>query len=64
MSNTQGAILAAGHGTRLRPLTSVLPKPMLPICGRPMLDYSLDLLMAAGIEEISINDFLNQSYEI
>lgn len=55
MSNTHGAILAAGHGTRLQPLTHVLPKPLLPICGRPMLSYSIDLLSQAGIKDVSVN---------
>ena len=55
MSETHGAILAAGHGTRLQPLTHVLPKPLLPICGRPMLSYSIDLLSEAGIEDVSVN---------
>lgn len=42
----QTVILAGGEGTRLRPLTCDLPKPMAPLCGRPAMDYILDLLGA------------------
>ena len=42
-------VLAAGLGTRLRPLTSSIPKPMLPVVGRPMLDHALALAGAHGI---------------
>jgi NDP-sugar pyrophosphorylase family protein len=48
-------ILAAGEGTRLRPLTTVRPKPMLPLAGRPLLDYTLDLLALSGVEEAIVN---------
>ncbi len=48
-------ILAAGYGTRLRPLTYTVPKPMLPICNRPLLGYAVDQLIAAGIDEIIVN---------
>lgn len=41
-------ILAAGYATRLRPLTEQLPKPLLPLAGRPMLDYLCDKLDAVG----------------
>jgi mannose-1-phosphate guanylyltransferase len=48
-------ILAAGFGTRLRPLTYTVPKCLVPIGGRPLLDYWLDSLFAGGIEKILIN---------
>ncbi|WP_276522304.1 nucleotidyltransferase family protein [Kallotenue papyrolyticum] len=48
-------ILAAGAGTRLRPLTDTIPKPMLPIAGEPLLAHTLRWLQAAGIREIALN---------
>jgi histidinol-phosphate phosphatase family protein len=48
-------LLAAGLGTRLRPLTEVTPKPLLPIKGRPLLEIHLDQLRAAGVYEVLIN---------
>ena len=48
-------ILAAGEGTRLRPLTLHKPKPMLPIAGRPMLEHLVVLLREHGIRELAIN---------
>ncbi len=48
-------LLAAGIGTRLRPLTNTIPKCLVPIHGRPLLDYWLDLLFTGGIERALIN---------
>ena len=48
-------ILAAGFGTRLRPLTDRVPKPLLTIAGHPMIAYPLAILRAAGIREVLIN---------
>jgi mannose-1-phosphate guanylyltransferase len=48
-------VLGAGLGTRLRPLTDVLPKPLLPIFGKPLVTFALDHLSQAGIEKIWIN---------
>lgn len=48
-------LLAAGLGTRLRPLTDTVPKCLVPVLGRPLLDYWLDLLFEAGIERALIN---------
>ena len=48
----QAIIPLAGLGTRLLPLTSVLPKELLPINGRPGLEYILDECQEAGIKEI------------
>lgn len=48
-------LLAAGFGTRLRPLTDFLPKCLVPIRGRPLLEYWLNTLALAGSEPIVIN---------
>jgi NDP-sugar pyrophosphorylase family protein len=48
-------LLAAGEGTRLRPLTEKLPKPMIPIAGKPILEYNVEWLAQHGIREIAIN---------
>jgi MurNAc alpha-1-phosphate uridylyltransferase len=48
-------VLAAGYGTRLRPLTDRMPKPLVPVAGRPMIEYALEKLRAYGIEEVIIN---------
>lgn len=48
-------VLAAGLGTRLRPITDTMPKPLVPISGKPMIDYVLDALAEAGVEEAVVN---------
>jgi NDP-sugar pyrophosphorylase family protein len=48
-------ILAAGFGTRLRPLTDVTPKPLLPVAGTPMIVWNLLLLKRHGIQDVVIN---------
>ena len=48
-------ILAAGEGTRLRPLTDNLPKPMVPLHGKPLLEYTIEWLKSDGISEIAMN---------
>jgi NDP-sugar pyrophosphorylase family protein len=48
-------VLAAGYGTRLRPLTEELPKPLLPVLGRTLLARTLDALAAVGCEAVAIN---------
>lgn len=48
-------VLAAGLGTRLQPITDATPKCLVPIAGRPLLDYWVDGLVAAGVEEARVN---------
>lgn len=48
-------ILAAGQGTRVRPLTRDIPKPMIPILGKPVLEYIIEHLARHGVKEIMIN---------
>ncbi len=48
----QALILAGGEGTRLRPLTSTIPKPVVPLAGRPFIAYMLDWLRGHGVEEV------------
>ncbi len=48
-------VLAAGKGTRLAPLTDTLPKPLMSVGGRPLLEHILEFLRAGGIEEVVIN---------
>jgi mannose-1-phosphate guanylyltransferase len=48
-------LLAGGHGTRLRPLTDSVPKCLVPIRGRPLLDLWLDLCARSGVTEVLIN---------
>ena len=44
--------MAGGEGTRLKPLTNTRPKPLLPVLGRPCIEYVIDSLASAGVEEI------------
>ena len=48
-------ILAAGRGTRVQPLTRSIPKPMLPILNKPVMEYLIDLLREHRVHEIVIN---------
>ncbi len=48
-------ILAVGFGTRLRPLTNKVPKPMMPIMNRPILEHTIHLLSSNGIHDITVN---------
>ena len=57
MNINQAIILAGGLGTRLKPLTDQLPKPMVSIAGRALLAYHVDALLQAQITNISIKTF-------
>lgn len=48
-------VLSAGRGERLRPLTGALPKPLLPVAGRPLVAWTLERLRAAGCEAVAVN---------
>ena len=50
----KAVIMAGGEGTRLRPLTSTTPKPMLPIANRPMMEHVVNLLKRHGFDEIIV----------
>jgi MurNAc alpha-1-phosphate uridylyltransferase len=48
-------VLAAGRGERLRPITDKLPKPLVPVAGRSLLDHAIDRLAAEGVERVVVN---------
>jgi dTDP-glucose pyrophosphorylase len=57
-----GVIMAGGYGKRLMPLTESVPKPMLPVNGRPLLERILDKLRQAGIQSVSVTThYLSES---
>ena len=61
MSEARGAtaetamVLAAGFGERMRPLTLRMPKPLVPLAGRPLVDHVLDRLAQAGVKTAVVN---------
>ena len=55
MERPAAFVLAAGLGTRLRPLTDKLPKPLVPIFHKPLLTFALDSLIAAGVGTLALN---------
>ena len=48
-------ILAAGRGKRLRPLTDKHPKPLLPVAGKPLIEYTIERLVSEGFQDLVIN---------
>jgi MurNAc alpha-1-phosphate uridylyltransferase len=48
-------VLAAGRGERMRPITDTLPKPLVPVAGKPLIGYHLERLAAAGFREVVVN---------
>jgi mannose-1-phosphate guanylyltransferase len=52
---TKAFVLGAGLGTRLQPLTRVLPKPLLPIFGKPLITFAFDHLLSVGIDNFIVN---------
>jgi NDP-sugar pyrophosphorylase family protein len=66
-------ILAAGYGTRLRPITYTMPKPMVPLGGRPLIGRLVDAVIKSGVGEIVVNlhhfpeqirDYLSSQFKI
>lgn len=48
-------VLAAGFGTRMRPLTETMPKPLVPLCGKPLIDWTFDRLRAGHVRRFVVN---------
>lgn len=67
----KGFILAAGFGTRLRPITYTLPKPMVPLLNRPLIAWAVESFLEAGVNDLIVNlhhlpevleDYLTRTY--
>lgn len=64
MKLSHAIVLSAGLGTRMRPLTNTMPKPLIPLCGKPLIDHCLAFVSSAGIGEVVVNtSYLAQQLE-
>lgn len=61
LSNHKAVILAGGKGTRLYPITYEIPKPLLPVKRKPIINYLVDLFLKQGIKEIAIS--INKNFK-
>jgi len=60
--STKALLLAAGFGTRLKPLTDIWPKCLMPIQKRPLLEYWLEILQSSGIDDVLVNTHYLSTY--
>jgi N-acetyl-alpha-D-muramate 1-phosphate uridylyltransferase len=64
MIGERAIVLAAGLGTRMRPITDLMPKPLVPVLGKPLIGYALDALRGAGVRHAVVNvHYLPQQIE-
>ncbi|MGH6981756.1 MAG: nucleotidyltransferase family protein [Stellaceae bacterium] len=52
---TAAIVLAAGLGTRMRPITDTMPKALIPVAGKPIIDHAIDRLVAVGVRRVVVN---------
>ncbi|MDX1739205.1 MAG: nucleotidyltransferase family protein [Alphaproteobacteria bacterium] len=69
MANFKKAmVMSAGLGTRMRPVTNHMPKPLVPFLGKPLIDWTMELLSEAGVEDFIVNthylaDMIHKHFE-